>query len=120
MTIDAVATVNAVADGLRAVIPSLDLGVGLLHSDVEDLAQAAIDALTGLGAVMPDEAAKLRAEADDHLAEAASLAAAVQRLDATLADVLGLCRPTRADGILRNDGDRLKAIEARLTREVGA
>jgi septal ring factor EnvC (AmiA/AmiB activator) len=131
-------------------------------------ARAAVTALTGLGAVMPDEAAKLRAtatehaacaerlgeswaygdkleakltktidsaqaiheelmdaqterdalraQADDHLAEAASLAAVVQQLDSQVADVADLCRPTRADDVLRlSDTERLQRIAERIT-----
>lgn len=128
-----------------------------IRSTYRRLARTAIDRLAGLGAVMPDDAEKLRADlkratakqrwAEQHArraeADAAESHAEAKQLEARLAtfeavharhrayvyeerdemlakvdDVLALCRPTHADTLAGvSAGDRLRQIEALLTRE---
>lgn len=92
--------------------------------DAESLAmaEAAMRILTALGAVMPDEAAKLRADLAATRAEAVRYRSgelqALARLGDERNDVLALCRPTRGDTLAGVSAeDRLRQIEARLTRE---
>lgn len=68
-----------------------------------EYARLAMEALTALGAVMPDDAAKLRADLAAARAEAVRYRSgelqALARLGEERDDVLALCRPTRGDAL---------------------
>lgn len=98
--VDDVAAVNAVADGLRAVLPGLDLG-GLLNSEIEELAGSAVAAYVAVGAAPPTEATGLRANQCNQLCHD------LERGNAALADELA--------GLRAQIG---AAAEAGITRDV--